>query len=208
MRHGRFLTVFIAVPLLVLALVGAAGVLNYQPSWNPFQEETTDRTGAAVLHSLTEISEFHAAKAHYETVVDIEKDSAYLPDWVSGERVLYVGKGEVDGVVDFSGLDESSVTVSDDGTMVAITLPAPTVGTPVLDLETSYVVSHDKGLANRWKGSDLERQAQLRAVEQMTATASGEGMLVDLAEENTTAMLRGLLGALGYENITITFEDR
>lgn len=201
------LAVILAIPVLILALVGAAGVLDYEPSWNPFQEGTTDRTGPSVLESLTEISEFHAAKAHYETVVDIEKDTAYLPDWVSGERVLYVGKGEVDGVVDFGGLDESSVTVSDDRTMVAITLPAPTVGTPVLDLETSYVVSHDKGIANRWKGSDLEREAQLRAVEQMTATASGEGMLVDLAEENTTAMLRGLLGALGYENITITFDD-
>lgn len=204
-RH--VLTVLIAILLVPLALLGAASLApNVMPSLNPFAEEEVDRTGPSVLQSLTEISEFHAASAHYETVVDIERDTAYLPDWVSGERLLYVGKGDVDGVVDFSGLDESRVLLSDDGTAVTIRLPAPTVDKPVLDLENSYVVSHDQGITNRFKGSDLEREAQLTAMEQMTSAATGGSSLVDLAKSNTEGMLRGLLGALGFTTITVTFD--
>ena len=160
-----------------------------------------------MLKSLTDLSEYHAASAHYETVVDIEKDTRYLPDLVSGERVLYVGKGDVDAVVDFGELDERRVVLSEDGKSVTIRLPAPTADQPVLDLENSYVANHDEGLINRFKGSELEREAQLKAVEQMTTAATGEGMLIDRAKENTTAMLRGLFGSLGYTNITITFDE-
>jgi hypothetical protein len=41
----------------------------------------------------------------------------------------------------------------------------------------------------------------------MTTAANAEGMLIDQAKENTTAMLRGLLGSLGYTSITITFDE-
>lgn len=197
-----------AVIILVLGLVGGGLLTTWKPSLNPFTEETVDRTGSPVLESLTEIREFHAASGHYETVVDIEKDTRFLPDWVSGERVIYVGKGDVHGVVDFSELDESRIQVSEDGLSVTVRLPDPTVGEPVLDLENSYVVNHDQGLANKFRGSDLEREAQLTAVEQMTVAASDEGMLLDLARENTTAMLRGLLATLGFEDVTITFDSQ
>lgn len=202
---GRLWTAVVS-GLLVGVLVVGAGWFMLRAVGNPFATETTDRTGPAVLKSLTEISNFHAASGYYETVVDIEKDTKFVPGWISGERVLYVGKGTVDGVVDFSSLAEGDVTVSDDGTMAAITLPAPTIGKPVLDLETSYVVSLDQGIINRFQGSELEREAQLKAVEQMEAAAAAEGMLLDMAEENTASMLRGLLGALGFTQISITFD--
>ncbi len=124
-----------------------------------------------------------------------------------GGEFIYVGKGDVDAVVDFGELDGRRVVLSQDGTSVTVRLPAPTVDEPVLDLETSYVVEHEEGLATRFKGSDLEEEAQLKAVEQMTAAATGEGMLIDLAETNTILMLRGLLGAPGYTDITITFDE-
>lgn len=169
-------------------------------------EETIDRSGPSVLVSLTAISEFHAATGYYETVVDIEQDSI-LPSFIKGERVLYVGKGNVDAIVDFSELDERRVVLSEDGKSVAITLPAPRVDTPVLDLESSYVADSDGGLVDSLSGSDLERDAQLKAVDQMTAAAGSGEMLTDLAKENTSAMLRGLLGALGYTDITVEFEE-
>ena len=162
--------------------------------FNPVEVKTVDRTGPPVLHSLTGLSEYHAAKAHYEVVVDIEKDTENLPDWISGERVLYVGKGDVDAVVNFSELDERRVQISEDDRSVTVHLPAPTVGDPVLDLANSYVADLDEGIINKFKGSELEREAQLKAVDQMMAAAAGEDSMIELAEQNTTAMLRGLLG--------------
>src|SRR5690606_1221198 len=199
---------FTGLLVLVLGLLVGGLLVGWRPALNPFTEETVDRTGSPVLQSLTDLKEFHAASGHYETVVDIEKDTAYLPGWVSGERVLYVGKGDVNGVVDFSGLDESRVIVTEgedgEAQSVTIRLPQPTLSKPTLDLENSYVVEHDEGIVNKFRGSELEREAQLKAVEQMTAAASGEDMLLDRSKENTVDMLRGLLGALGFTDITIT----
>ena len=41
----------------------------------------------------------------------------------------------------------------------------------------------------------------------MTAAATGEDVLTDQAKENTSAMLRGLLGSLGYTSVTITYDE-
>lgn len=187
--------------VVVLALVA------WKPAWNPFHEEEIDRTGPAVLQSLTEISEFHAATAHYEVVVDLENDVKYVPGWLNGERVLYVGKGDVDAVVDFGELDERRVTLSEDGTSATVELPAPTVDDPVLDIENSYVAQRDQGLVNRFSGSDVEREAQLEAMERISEAATGTDALTDLARQNTVAMLRGLFGSLGFTDVTITFDD-
>ena len=202
------ITSVVGAVVIVAMLAAAVGMLaGWRPSLNPFGDETTDRSGSPVLRSLTDISEYHAVTGHYETVVDLDRDTNRLPDWVSGERVLYVGKGDVDAVVDFGELDKSRVVVSEDAKSVTIKLPAPTAGNPQLDLQTSYVVSHEKGLVNRFKGSDLERQAQLKAISQMTTAATGEDLLTNQARENTSKMLRGLLGSLGYTNITITYDE-
>ncbi|MFC6420885.1 DUF4230 domain-containing protein [Ornithinimicrobium tianjinense] len=203
MRHvTRVLT------MIVTAVLIAAGVLAltaWRPALNPFREAEVDRTGPAVLQSLTRIREFHAASAHYEVVVDLEKDVRYLPGWISGERVLYVGKGDVDAVVDFGGLDEDSVTLSEDRTSVSVELPRPTVEAPVLDLENSYVADRDQGLVERFRGSGVEREAQLRAVEQITTAANGTDDLTRLAEENTVEMLNALFGSLGFTEVLVSF---
>lgn len=196
---------FLVMAVAVVTVAGA--VMGLFHVSNPFTEETIDRTGPSVLKSLNDISEYHAASAYYETVVDIEKDTNHLPDFVSGERVLYVGKGDVDAIVDFGELDEKRVSVSDDRLSVTVELPVPTADEPVLDIEESYVVDHDEGLANKFSGSELERDAQLRAMEQMTEAAAEENSLIDRAKENTIAMLRGLFGSLGFTDITVTFED-
>lgn len=196
--------------MILLAAVTVATVLvltAWRPTLNPFHTEESDRTGAAVVKSLTDMSEYHAASAHYEVVVDLEKDVKYVPSWISGERILYVGKGDVDAIVDFGELDERRVILSEDGTSVEVRLPAPTADKPTLDVENSYVADRDQGVVNKFKGSEIEREAQLRAIEQITATAAEEDALMKLARENTTAMLNGLFGSLGFTHVTITFDE-
>lgn len=201
---GAAVAVVVVVALVATAVALLAG---WRPSLNPFRHEAVDRTGPAVLKSLNDLSEYHAASGHYETVVDLGNATRYLPDILSGERVLYVGKGDVDAVVDFGRLDRDRVVVSQDGTAVTVRLPAPTVDQPTLDLEHSYVANHEQGLVNRFKGSDLERQAQLRAVQQMTSAAVGNGELAERARQNTTAMLRALFGAAGFTSVTVTYDE-
>ncbi|OLT30684.1 hypothetical protein BJF82_15595 [Kytococcus sp. CUA-901] len=108
-------------------------------------------------------------------------------------------------MVDFSALDDRRVQVDEESGAVRVRLPEPSVGDPVLDLEESYVVSVDRGITNRFRGSDLEQEAQRVAVAQMSEAAEGTGPLVELAESNTVAMLEGLLEALGHEDVSVTF---
>ena len=65
---------------------------------------------------MTRLSEFTAASAYYETVVDLESDTNLLPGFIGGEWALYVGKREVEASVNFSELDERRIRLSDDGT--------------------------------------------------------------------------------------------
>lgn len=203
----------LAVLVLALVLVGASfvpGVIGEQvkqalAAVNPFTSTTTDRTGAPVLISLQELSEFRAATAYLEVVVDVENDTGFVPDFISGERVIYVGKGNVDAFVDFSGLDEDRVVVSEDGQRVTVSLPAPQVDEPDLDLEESYVADADAGLIERFSGSELEREAQLDAAARLGQVAA-EGDLLELARSSTTDTLEALLGSLGFAEVVVEFE--
>ena len=210
MRFWGFLARLVVTVLVLMIVVGGALFgLSRTPWWssvNPFATRENDRTGPSVLRSLNDISEFHPAYAHYETVVDLQDDTDNLPSWVSGGRVIYVGKGNVDAIVDFGALNQGSVDVSRDGESVSVRLPLPRVDEPVLDLKTSYVADRSAGFVTRFQNSDLEARAQRKAVEQMRRAAQGEGMLVDRAKENTTAMLRGLLSSAGFSQVTVTYD--
>lgn len=211
---GFLLKLLAAVLVLALVLLGASqvpGMIGDQVSRalsaaNPFETTTTDRTGDPVLLSLEELSDFRAASAYLEVVVDVEDDTGFVPDFISGERVIYVGKGNVDAFVDFSDLDGDRVTVSDDGESVTVTLPAPRAAEPALDLEESYVADADAGLIERFRGSELEREAQLEAAARLGQVA-GEGELLDLARSSTTDTLEALLGSLGFTEVIVEFEE-
>jgi len=202
----------LGVGAVAVVAVVAFALLNFRldwaPSLNPFrEEETVDNTGPSVLKAVTDLSEFRAARGYYETVVELEEGGLSLvPNFLDGEKVLYVGKGTVDAYVDFSDLDEDRITLSPDGTSAEIDLPAPQLAEPNLDVEASQVYDRDSGFIQRFQDSDLEQDAQVRAVEQMTTAANGESDLLGRAEANTTSTLETLLGALGYDDVTVTFD--
>src|SRR5215216_5535023 len=112
---------------------------------NPFAETTIDRSRPAVLQSIRDLSEFHAAGGHYEVVVDIEKDTP-LPSDILGERTLFIGVGDVDSIVDFGGLDDGAITMSRDRRDATIIVPPPRTGQPRLDLQQSYVYDREQGV--------------------------------------------------------------
>jgi len=110
--------------------------------------------------------------------------------------------------VDFSSLDGDAIQKNADGS-VTVTLPEPRLGRAEVDPHTSRVVARDRGLVNRVAGffSDnptSERRVTLLA-EQKLGQAARESNLVARAERNTTKMLSGFLGKLGYENVRVVY---
>jgi hypothetical protein len=196
-----------AVALLIVALIAAVGSLN------PFGSETKDRSGPVLLKSLEDLSQYRAASANMQVVVDVEQDDKLLPSFIRGERTLFVAAGTVDAAVDFSGLskDAGAVKVSDDRKAVTITLPAATLTEARLDPSRSRVYDRDRGITNRVEDvfSDNpgdEQPLYELATRKLTDAAKADPELRKRAQENTQRMLEGMMRGLGFERVTVTFK--
>ena len=198
--------------LLAAVLVAAGWVLvNGIPSLNPFGSKTIDRSPPPVLRSIQKLSEFHAATANLQQVVDVEHDVNLLPSFISGSKTTFMATGSVDAVVDFSQLSGRNVVRSRDGKSATITLPAPHLAKPRIDVKNSRVINRDRGLAQRvasvFEDSPTsERGLILRAQSKMAAAAAGDRRLMDTARANTRRMITQLLNGLGVPHVTVRFQ--
>ncbi|MFD8068718.1 DUF4230 domain-containing protein [Streptomyces parvulus] len=196
--------------VVVLAVLFAGLRLSVIPGLNDlFGTETKDRSGPALLKSIQDISRYDAASGNFQVVVDLEKDTKFLPDAVRGTRTLYVGAGTVDAFVDLGKVGEDDVTVNDDRTSATLRLPHAALGKPALDPDRSYAVSKQRGLLDRLGDLFSDNPNGEQAVQKLAARHIGEAAkdseLTTRAESNTTAMLQGLLRSLGFKEVRVAY---
>ena len=196
--------------VLVFALLLAGLRLAVLPGLGDiFGEETHDRSGPALLESIQDMSRYEAASGNFQIVVDLEKDTKYLPDAIKGTRVLYVGAGTVDAYVDLGKVAKNDVTVNGDRTSATLRLPHAALGKPALNPDRSYAVSKQRGLFDRITDLFSDNPNDEQAVQKLAARhigdAAKESGLTARAEQNTTAMLKGLLGSLGFTEVKVTY---
>ena len=196
--------------LLVLVVLFAGLRLSVLPGLGDvFREDTHDRSGPTLLKSIQDISRYDAASGNFQVVVDLEKDARFLPDALRGTRTLYVGAGTVDAYVDLGKVGENDVTVNEDRTSATLKLPHAALGKPALDPEQSYAVSKQRGLLDRLGDIFSDNPNDERAVHRLAARhigdAAKDSKLTARAEENTTGMLKGLLGSLGFKEVNVTY---
>lgn len=196
--------------VVVAIAVVAASLGRLLPDLNPFGSETKDRSQPAVLKSLERLSEYRAATANLQVVVDVEEDAKLLPPFIKGERTLLVASGHVDAVVDFGRLDRRSVTVSQDRRDVTVRLPAARLSEARLDLDRTRIYDRDRGVLDRigdLADDDPDRDRALFALAErkLKQAARSDGSLRIAAQRNTEQMLVNLLRALGYRRIDVRF---
>lgn len=193
----------IVVVALAATLIGLPSFLS-----NPFRDETVVRDHAAVLQSLEDLSEYHAATGSFQVLVDIEHRTRFVPSFFKGERTTFLAEGSVDAVVDLDELGPDSVVLAEDGSVTLI-LPAARLDEPVIDHEASGVLDRDRGLLDRVGGvfSDnptSERELYLEAESRLAAAAAGSELL-QTAQRNTERMLEQLLTAAGVSEVRVVF---
>jgi hypothetical protein len=196
-----------------LAGLGVIAVLLVIGPLNPFGTDTKDRSQPVLLKSLQDLSDYHAATANMQVVVDVEQDAKLLPSFIKGERTLFIAAGNVDAAVDFKALakDPDAVKVSKDRRSVELTLPAPRLLEPRLDPDRSRVYDRDRGVLDRVEDALSDRPGDEQplyqlAEDKLAAAAAADPKLLQTAERNTRSMLEGLLRGLGFENIKINFK--
>ncbi|MFF4825512.1 DUF4230 domain-containing protein [Streptomyces sp. NPDC001312] len=200
----------VSAVVVVLALLVAGVALAVLPGIKDlFGTETHDRSGPALLKSIQDLSRYDAASGNFQVVVDLEKDSKYLPDAIRGTRTLYVGAGTVDAYVDLGRLGDQDVTVDGDRTSATLRLPHARLGRPALDADHSYAVSKQRGLLDRlgdlFSDNPNSEQAVQRLAVKHIADAAKDSGLTARAETNTTRMLEGLLKSLGFKEVHVTY---
>ncbi len=199
--------IVLVVALLVVALLR---LTSWHPSLtNPFGTRTVDRSQPVLLLSLQNLSDYKAATANLQLVIDLEKDARFIPSFIKGERTLFVAAGSVDAEIDFSRIGKGAIKVSDDRRTAVITLPHPALGKVRIDPDRSYVASRDRGILDRLSSvvsDDPNGQRELyRLAEQRIQAATLQSDLLPRAEQNTRAMLESMLRSLGYTKVTVTF---
>ena len=185
---------------LVIILVGV-GLVGLVPRLNPFGTDTIDRSQPALLQSIKDLSQYHAAVGDFQVVVDVEKDVRFVPSIIAGERSLFVAYGTVDAFVDFGGLTEEGLKVNEEAKTVEIRLPGAALAKPNLDPEASYLFSQQRGAFNRINDliSAPDQHEFYVTAEQKITEAAEASELKSRAEQNTRTMLTGMMQALGYQ---------
>lgn len=200
----RLVAVALAAVLVVLLAVTA--LTGAWRSLSPFGSDTVDRSQPALLQSIRDLSQYHAAVGEFQVVIDVERDVRFVPSVLAGQRTLFVAAGTVNAYVDFAGLADDGLRVSSDRTSVQVQLPRAALDKPNLDQGRSYVFVQQRGAFNRL--SDLlstpDQQPFYVLAEQKLAEAAKESQLTAQAERNTRTMLTGLLQGLGYQ---VSFVD-
>jgi hypothetical protein len=209
-RRNGARALLVLAGLAVLAVLAVVVVLV---ALDPFGTDTKDRSQPVLLKSLENLSDYHAATANMQVVVDVEEDARLLPSFIKGERTLFIAAGNVDAAVDFRGLakDPDAVKVSKDRRSVRLTLPAPKLLEPQLDPDRSRVYDRDRGVLDRVEDALSDRPGDEQplyqlAEDKLAAAAAADPKLLQTAERNTRSMLEGMMRGLGFEKVTIRFE--
>lgn len=196
--------------IAALAVVLVVWIASLLPgSLNPFTTRDVDRSQPAVLQSIQDIGQYRAASANLQLVVDLEKDTKFVPDFIKGERTLFVASGAVDAGVDLSALAKDAITVDADRTGVTITLPAAQLYPAQVDLDKSYVIDRQRGVLDRVGGiftdGPKEKDVYTLAQRKLQEGAAADPRLLEKAQTNTRQMLESLLGSLGFTAVDVQF---
>lgn len=196
---------FVLVGAVVVALVGL-GVANLL-GFSPFHAGKNDRDRPALLKSIQDVSQYHAAVGNFEVVIDDKTDDTWVPPIISGRRTLFVAAGTVNAYVDLAGLAEKDLSLSPDGKSAKIRLPEAQLDKANLDLARSYTYSQDRGVLDRIADAinipEQEKKMQILAEKKFTEAAE-KSELRKRATENTKSMLTGMFGSLGVQ---VTFDN-
>jgi hypothetical protein len=188
-----------ALVAAVLIILGAAVYVFGQ--FKPFGDSSIDRSQPAMLKSVRDLSQYHAAAGEFQVVIDIEEDVKWVPAALAGQRTLFVAAGSVNAYVDLGSLKDDGLVVSPDRKTVEIRLPKPRLDKPNLHHDRSYVFSQERGLINDLQAlaGPPDQQRFYLAAEEKIAEAAERSELLKRAEDNTRVMLTGMLQSLGFQ---------
>jgi hypothetical protein len=162
------------------------------------RHDTIDISQPTVIASIQRLARLESVVYTMDKVVEGNRSSEYLPDVLTGDKLLLIVHGQAVAGVDLSNVQAGNVQI--EGRSVTITMPAAELLSVSLDNSKTRVYSRITGLlvpADPNLESDVREKAQ--ADLRQSALSSG---ILNTAEGNARATLTTLLHSLGFQQIT------
>jgi hypothetical protein len=211
-RTGRLLGRVAAIAAAVVAAIGLLLVMSavhWLPQLrDPFRTTTTVRSQPPLLKSITSLSRYEAASGTFQVVVELSKETSFLPSFIAGSQTLFIGVGTDIAYVNFAHLKGNAIQVRA-GHAVTVTLPRAQLEPAALNVSQSYVFAEQQGLINRVGGffsgnPNSQQEVYILAQRRIESAARSSSLLAD-AQRNTTLMLTGMLTSLGFRHVTVDY---
>ncbi len=156
----------------------------------------------AVVYEIRQLSELVSVRYLVQKVVGLEEKKSP----VGAEKLLIIVQASVLGGIDLSQIQPDDVRRRPDGQWLVRLPPARILHVNIDDKETKV---WDRRITwwTPWVAPDpdLERQARLKAIEEIESSARDMGILRD-ARHNAEGTIRALLGSFGIRNVVFTSE--
>ncbi len=187
------LVAVVALLLIVRASQGWAGTVS---SW--LQRTTrTDLSQPTVVDHIQKLQRLETVVYTMDKIVTGEKESAILPNFLAGDRLLLLVHGEVIAGIDFQMLKPSDVLVNDK--KVRVRLPQAQLLVTRLDSSKTRVYSRQTGLLVP-TDPNLESQVRDDAERELRRSALADGIL-QKAQENARSTITSLMQSMGFEEV-------
>src|SRR6201985_1685993 len=162
------------------------------------RHDTIDISQPTVIASIQRLARLESVVYTMDKVVEGNRTNEYLPDILTGDKLLLIVHGQAVAGVDLSNVQAGNVQI--DGRSTTITLPAAELLSVSLDNSKTRVYSRTTGLLVP-TDPNLESEVREKAEADLRQSALDSGILTT-AEGNARATLTTLLHSLGFQQIT------
>jgi hypothetical protein len=201
----------LAIALVVVsAAVGAGAVVFVYRATaggeRAAADETTVRGTVHVRAAMRDLARLESAEFHMQRVIDLRDRQSRLFGLIDAEdAILLVAAADVVAGVDLAEMADGDIVVDEEGGAVTVTLPPPKVLGTRIDGEQTFVHARTTDVMAR-RSESLESRARQVAEDKLREAAIAAGLL-ERARRNAGVTVRTLLGALGFETVTIRWAD-
>jgi hypothetical protein len=173
--------------------------------WDRVASFVTDRparfdvSSPTVVEKIRQLSRLETVEYSLDKIVEGERQSAYLPNFLAGDKLLLVAHGEVIAGIDLGQFKAGDVEVN--GDTVHVHLPPAQILTTRIDNGRTRVYSRTTGLLVQ---SDPNLESEVRqTAEQQIAQAALEDGILQKARQNAQTSVTALLYGLGFRTVHV-----
>ena len=150
-----------------------------------------------VVRQIQQLQRLETVSYTMDKIISGERNNAYLPKFLAGDRLLLVVHGDVIAGVDLGKVQPADVSVR--GRTISLRIPAAEIFTTRIDNTRTRVYSRDTGLFST-ADPNLESEVREEAERQLQQAALQDGVL-KTADQNARNTLSRMLTGLGFEQV-------